>query len=219
VTVNCSTPFPTGGKTCTGNGCYGTADGLVYGTWANGSGGIITYFPNARAFGASWNNGGDFLAWNGLDFDGTKSTTFYGTITAQFVETKTGTAGGYSFIGMYGWMGNPCVEWYIVDDSFNGLGQTSTKATIDGATYYLRTNMTTGTGGNNCEAGHKGPWVQMYSFRQAARQCGTITVSDHFAAWKNQGWTLGDLRSVHVQVEVGGGTGSVQFAVADVTTH
>jgi hypothetical protein len=175
-------------------------------------------FPNAHAFSASWNNGGDFLAHVGLDFNGSRSIASYGTIAAQFAESKTGTASGFSFIGVYGWTHSPCVEWYIDEDSFGGLSNSGTAVTIDGATYHVTTNMTTGSGGNACEAGHAGPWVQMWSQRQTARQCGTVTVSDHFAAWKNQGWTLGNLYYVHITVEVGGGTGSIQFPVANVTT-
>ncbi|HZL16866.1 MAG TPA: glycoside hydrolase family 11 protein, partial [Polyangia bacterium] len=217
VTVNCAATLPTGGNTYTGASVNGTADGLGYGIWSNGSGGSITVFPNAHAFSASWNNGGDFLAHLGLDFNGSKSYSSYGTITAQYAETKTGTAGGYSSIGMYGWTQSPCVEWYINDDSFNGLQKGSATATIDGATYYLTSNTTTGSGGNACEAGHTGGWTQIWSYRQTARQCGTITVSDHFAAWAKQGWSLGKLTSVHINVEVGGGVGSIQFPVADVT--
>lgn len=58
----------------------------------------------------------------------------------------------------------------------------------------------------------------MTSTRAAARQCGTVTVSDHFKAWAAQGWSLGTPASVHINVEVGGGTGSIQFPVANVTT-
>ena len=155
-----------------------------------------------------------------MDFNASKSYTAYGTIAAQFVETKTGTAGGYSSIGVYGWTHSPCVEWYINEDAFNGLNSRgSVTATIDGATYYLTMTTTTGTGGANaCEAGHTGSWTQMHSTRKTARQCGTVTVSDHFAAWAQQGWSLGTLSSVHINVEVGGGMGSIDFPVANVTT-
>ena len=221
TTVICPTTMPSSGNTYTGTNVNGTADGLNYGIWSNGStGGGITVFSNARAFAASWNNSADFIAHLGLDFNGSSSYTAYGTITAQFAESKTGTAGGFSSIGMYGWMHSPCVEWYINEDSFNGLTtRGSITATIDGATYYLTTSTTTGTGGANaCEAGHTGSWTNITSTRKTAHQCGTITVSDHFAAWAAQGWSLGNLASVHINVEVGGGTGSIQFPVADVTT-
>jgi len=195
-------------------------NGLNYGIWTNGSGGSITVFSNAHAFSTSWNNSQDFLAHLGLDFNTAKAYTAYGTIQAQFVEVKKGTAGGFSSIGMYGWMHNPCVEWYINEDAFNGLNSRgSVTATIDGSTYTLSTNTTTGTGGANaCESGHTGSWTQMISTRKTARQCGTITVSDHFAAWAKQGWNLGTLSSVHINVEVGGGNGSIDFPIANVTT-
>ncbi len=54
--------------------------------------------------------------------------------------------------------------------------------------------------------------------RAAHRTCGTVTVSDHFASWEAQGWTLGTLVSVHINVEVGGGMGTIDFPVANVTT-
>jgi endo-1,4-beta-xylanase len=217
---DCSTTLPTGGTTYTGTNINGKADGLNYGIWTNGSGGSLTVFTNAHAFSTTWNNSSDFLAHVGLDFNTAKSYTAYGAIVAQFVESKTGTAGGFSSIGMYGWMHNPCVEWYINEDSFGTLSaRGNATATIDGATYSLSTTMTTGTGGANaCEAGHTGSWTQMFSTRKTARQCGTVTVSDHFAAWAAQGWTLGTISSVHINVEVGGGVGSIQFPVANVTT-
>jgi hypothetical protein len=220
VTVNCSATLPTGGNTFTGTNINGAADGLNYGIWTNGSGGSVTVFPTAHAFSASWSNSMDFLAHLGLDFNTPKTYTAYGTVTADFAESKTGTAGGFSSIGMYGWMHSPCIEWYINEDSFNGLApRGSVTAVIDGATYYLTTSTTTGTGGANaCESGHTGGWTNITSTRATARQCGTVTVSDHFAAWANQGWTLGSLASVHINVEVGGGTGSIQFPVANVTT-
>jgi len=218
--VNCSATMPTDGKTYTGTNINGTTNGLNYGIWTNGSGGSITVFPSAHAFSTSWSNSQDFLAHLGLDFNSSKSYTAYGTITAEFAETKTGTAGGFSMIGMYGWTHSPCVEWYINEDTWNGLApRGSVTAVIDGDTYYLTTTTTTGTGGANaCESGHSGGWTQMVSTRKTARQCGTVTVSDHFAAWTKQGWSLGTLSSVHINVEVGGGTGSIQFPVANVTT-
>jgi hypothetical protein len=197
----------------------GKAYGLNYGGWTNGSGGTITYFTSAHAFAATWSSTGsnDFLAHLGLDFSPVKAYP-YGKIVAEFVETKTANPlPSYSMIGMYGWMHNPCVEWYINEDSFGNLQRSSTTATIDGTTYYLTTNTTTGTGGNACESGHTGAWVQMSSHRSSKRQCGTITLSDHFAAWVAQGWSLGSLASAYINVETGSGVGSIQFPVANVT--
>jgi len=228
-TVNCSATFPSGGTTCTctAGSCTncntyngGAADGLNYGIWESGSGGSITYFTGEHAFSASWGpSSADFLAHVGLDYGGTSSYTTYGKIVAQFAESKSGSAGGYSTIGIYGWLQNPCVEYYITDDSYQGLTTGSVTATIDGGTYYLTKQTTTGTAGANACSGSVSSWTQLRSTRSAARQCGTITVSDHFAAWANQGWSVGDVSSIHINVEVGGGTGSIQFPTASVSTN
>ena len=216
---NCPTTMPAGGKTYTGKSVYGTANGLGYGIWTNGVGGDITVFTDAHAFSASWSESQDFLAHLGLDFRPAKDWTTLGTIAAEYSEVKSGTAGGFSMIGMYGWTNSPCVEWYINEDSWKGLGGGGTvTADIDGGTYYLKTLQTTGTGGANaCESGHTGSWTQMISTRKGSRTCGTVTISDHFAAWEKQGWKLGVLTSAHINVEVGGGTGKIDFPLANVT--
>jgi hypothetical protein len=188
--------------------------------WAtSGTSASMTVFSDAHAFSAAWTSTTDFLAHVGLDWSSPKAYTTLGAIKAQFVESKSGTAGNWSAIGIYGWMHSPCVEWYINEDSFGTLYGSGTTITVDGAEYYISTSTTTGTGGANaCEQGHTGSWTNMTSTRKKARQCGTVTVSDHFAAWAQQGWNLGSLASVHINVEVGGGTGSIQFPVANVTT-
>lgn len=218
--ITCGTPMPTdGGKTYTGSNVNTTLDGIGYGIWTNGKGGSITVFPS-HAFSASWSESQDFLAHAGLDYRTPKDHTELGTIVANYSEQKSGTAGGFSMIGMYGWTQSPCVEWYINEDSWNGLGaRGNITATIDGGTYYLSTTTTNGTGGANaCEKGHSGSWTQMISTRKGTRQCGTITVSDHFAAWEAQGWKLGGVTSIHINVEVGGGTGKIDFPVVNITT-
>ncbi len=216
--ANCPTTMPEGGTTKTGKSVNGTANGLGYGIWTNGSGGSITVFTDAHAFSASWNESKDFLAHLGLDFRPAKAWDSYASIVAEFSEIKSGTAGGFSMIGMYGWTNSPCIEWYINEDSWNGMnGSGNVTATIDGGTYYLKSVQTTGTGGANaCESGHTGPWTQLISSRKGARTCGVITVSDHFAAWEKQGWKMGALTSVHINVEVGGGNGKIDFPVANV---
>ena len=222
VTVDCTATLPSGGTTYMGSNVNGTSDGLNYGIWSNSTnGGSITVFPNAHAFSASWNNSMDFLAHVGLDwYNASKPYTAYGTIQAEFSEVKSGTPGSFSSIGIYGWMHSPCIEWYINEDSYSSfVPKGSTTAMIDGEMYYLSTSQTNGTGGaNDCESGHTGAWTNITATRAAHRTCGTVTVSDHFASWEAQGWTLGTLVSVHINVEVGGGMGTIDFPVANVTT-
>jgi endo-1,4-beta-xylanase len=161
----------------------------------------------------------DFLAHVGLDYGGTQSYTTYGKIVAQFAESKSGSAGGYSSVGIYGWLQNPCVEYYIMEDSYQGLQTSNLSVTIDGDTYYLINQTTHGTAGANACSGSVSTWTQLISVRKTARQCGTITVSDHFAAWAKQGWSVGDVSSIHINVEVGGGSGTIEFPTASVSTN
>ena len=148
------TTLPAGGTTVQSNNKAGKTAGLDWTIWSNGSGGSITYLRRPLVQ-ATWNNSGDFLARLGLTWSPTKTYDQYGTINAQFNSKKTGTGGGYSYIGIYGWSVSPCVEFYIVDDSFNRLpvnpGSTVNKgsAMIDGGTYTLYTRNTTGTGGSS----------------------------------------------------------------------
>lgn len=214
-----TTTVPTGGTTIMTSNKTGKAAGLDWSLWSNGSGGSITTF-DVPAFSAAWNNSGDFLARLGLQWNATKTYDQYGTITAQFAYKKTGTGGGYSYIGMYGWSVSPCVEWYIVDDSYNKMpvnpGSTTNKGTVelDGGKYTLYTRPTTGTGGSKCSG--TSSWTQFYSVRQTARQCGTISVSEHFKAWEAAGMALGKMDQAQILVEVGGGTGTIDFTVANV---
>jgi hypothetical protein len=222
--------MPTGGTTCTctAGSCSncntysgGVADGLNYGIWESGTGGTITYFKTAHAFSSTWGpSSADFLAHVGLDYGGTASYTTYGKIVAQFAESKTGTAGGYSSIGVYGWLQNPCVEYYIMEDSWQAFPTSATTAAIDGSTYYMTNQTTHGTAGANACSGSVSQWTQLISRRATKRQCGTITVSDHFAAWEKQ-WPgmVGDVSSIHINVEVGGGQGTIDFPVASVAVH
>jgi hypothetical protein len=88
---------------------------------------------------------------------------------------------------------------------------------IDGADYKLFQNKTTGTGGSRCSGVSQ--WDQYWSIRQTARQCGTITISEHFRAWDTAGLKLGGLLEAKILVESGGGTGDIQFPIANVTAQ
>jgi hypothetical protein len=220
VAIDCNATLPSGGTAHTSSNASGTAAGMNWTIWTNSSPGTITTF-SVPAFSASWNNSGDYLARLGLQWNATKTYDALGTVTAQYASKKTGSGGGYSYIGMYGWSVSPCVEFYIVDDSFNKMpvnpGNTTNKGTvtIDGGQYILYTRNTSGTGGSKCPGVSN--WVQFYSVRMTARTCGQISVTEHFKAWAAAGMTLGKMDQAQLLVEVGGGQGSVDFPVANMT--
>lgn len=226
-TLDCSAipTMPTGGTEHCGQNTQGNAGGEAWSLWCNSlsSSACMTTF-NSPAFSARWNNNSDFLARVGLEFgNSAKTWSQYGTLKADFAFTKSGSAGGYSYIGIYGWTNNPCVEWYIVDDRYGTMPfdayNSSQKGTvtIDGESYKLFQNKTNGTGGSRCTGATQ--WDQYWSIRQKARQCGTITISEHFKAWEAAGLKMGVLLEAKILVETGGGTGSINFPLAKVTAQ
>jgi hypothetical protein len=223
VELDCDAVMPTSGSEQHSNTwAQGGTGNTAWQIWTNGGPGNLTTYGDTPAFTASWNNSGDYLGRMGFEWGTSgKKYTEYGTITADYVWNKTGTAGQYSYIGIYGWSNNPCVEWYIVEDSFHQMpfntgDRPIGTAEVDGGTYNLVHRNTSGTGGDRC--GGAGNWEQFYSIRLEGKRCGTITISDHFDVWAEQGWNLGNLLEVKVVVEAAAGTGSVDFPVANVKT-
>ncbi len=226
VGPDCNAEMPTtgGSETC-GRNTSGKLGDQNWDLWCNAassSGCITTY--SSGAFSARWSNNNDFLARVGLEF-GNAGKTYdnYGTLKADFAFKKSGSGGGYSYLGIYGWTNNPCVEWYIVDDRYGTMPFNAYNATqkgtakIDGSDYKLFQNKTNGTGGSRCSGVTQ--WDQYWSIRQTARQCGTITISEHFKAWEGAGLQMGGLLEAKILVETGGGTGNIDFPIAKVTAQ
>jgi len=209
-----------GGTTYSSNGSGGIAGGYNYELWRSGSSGTMTVFGVGAAFKASWNNSGDFLARVGLKWNSNQTYTQLGTVGADYNYTKTGTAGGYSFIGIYGWSTGTLVEYYIVDDWFGGgsppTGGGSMKGTlsIDGGTYNIYThqqvNQPSITGSN-------ATFWQFFSVRQTPRQCGHISISEHYKKWASLSMTLGNMEEAKLLLEAGGGSGSINYTYGTLT--
>ena len=86
--------------------------------------------------------------------------------------------------------------------------------TVDGGTYEVwkktRVNKPTITGDNQT-------FDQYFSIRQTARQCGHISVSEHFSKWIGLGLQLGKLVETKLLVEAQDSTGTLDFTTATVT--
>ena len=216
----CSTTMvPSGGTShCSSNqsGMVGTQQWTI---WSSGGGGCLITYGSSAAFSATWNNSGDFLARVGLNLGSNKTYDQYGAIAADFAETKSGSGGGYSSIGVYGWSVSPLVEWYVTEDSYNGLGGSGTKKgtfTIDGeGTYNVYQRMQN----NQPSIQGNASFPQFISVRTSARTCGHISLTKHFEAWKGFGMTLGKMEEAKVLVEAGGGSGRIDFPTASVTAQ
>jgi hypothetical protein len=98
------------------------------------------------------------------------------------------------------------------------LGDTQNmgEVNLNGGTYIIYSRNASGTVDDN-RCGNVLDWVQYYSVRKTARQCGTISLSEHFNAWILLGASLGTLLEAKIFVETQGGSGSLDCPVADVT--
>lgn len=190
--------------------------------WYNesGPGGCMnTYDSLAGAFTVTWNNPVDILGRIGPWFDETTTHQEEGEMVADLAFTKQGSGGSYSFIGIYGWTLNPMIEYYIVEDDFPGafsppFGTNSRGAiNVDGAQYDVHTgerfNQPAITGQNE-------NFTQVFSVRRNKRQCGRVSISEHFRQWESMGINLGFMKEAKIVVEAGGGSGSVTFHHANV---
>lgn len=213
----------TGGKQYCSNS-KGTADGnYAYELWTDGTGmGCMTVYGVDAAFSATWTNAGDFLGRVGLGFDQTKTPSQIGTLSSDFAETKTGDT-GLVYVGIYGWTVNPLREYYIIEDwGSTKPGDTASDGTprthvgtimVDGDVYdvwkHTQTNKPAITGNN-------ATFDQYFSVRQTPRQCGHISISEHFAQWSALDLDLGDLEEAKLLVEAQDGTGTIDFSTATV---
>jgi hypothetical protein len=217
----------TGGTQYCSNMRGNISGGYSWELWAEGTGtGCMTVFGVDARFKATWTNVEDLLARVGLSFDQTKTPAQIGTISADFAETKTGGTNGLVYIGIYGWTVDPLREYYILDDwgSTMPAGTASDGTprdhvgtiTVDGGTYEVwkktRTNKPAITGDNKT-------FDQYFSIRQTARQCGHISISEHFSQWNSLGLPLGKLYEAKILVEAQDSTGTVDFTKATVTVR
>ena len=198
----------------------GSVGGQSWFLWYTGGSGCMTTHDNlSGAFSAQWNNPGDFLARIGFWFDETQTFEQLGEIGADLRFTRQGNAGGFSFIGIYGWTTGTLVEYYIVEDSFgNGPAQpfaTQLRGnfTVDGAQY----NVYSGDRQNQPSIIGNANFTQILSVRQNPRQCGHVSISEHFRQWQRMGLNLGMAKEAKILVEAGGGNGSITFSHANVT--
>ena len=177
----------------------------------------MTYYDNGT-YKASWSNTGDFLARVGFKYNEDKTYEQLGPIDAYFNWSKQGSAGGYNYIGIYGWTVDPLVEYYIVDDWFNKpganlLGQRKGEFTVDGDTYEIWQN----TRVNKPSIKGDQTFPQYFSVRKSSRSCGHIDITAHFKKWESLGMRMGKMYEAKVLVEAGGGTGSFDVTYFKMT--
>jgi endo-1,4-beta-xylanase len=203
----CEDPGTThaGGTQYCENGSVDLVNGYVFDVWTNATGsGCATVFDDEATFKVDWTGPGDFFARVGLEYDGAPPS---GAISSDFAVTGSGS--GLAFIGVHGWMDDPVVEFYILEDWVNDpdgsppvFGSSRGIITVDGGTYDVY-HRQVGQGGVLR--------YETYSVRTESRQCGRISISEHFSEWAAMGLQMGAPTQVKLYIDGIDGTGSYEF--------
>jgi hypothetical protein len=224
ATCAAGTPLTGGKQYCSNSKGNVSGGNYAYELWAEGMGsGCMTVYGVGAAFKANWTNVEDFLARVGLNFDQTKTPSQIGTLSADFAETKTGGTNGLVYVGIYGWTVDPLREYYILDDWGATMpGGTASDGTprdhvgtitVDGETYevWKKTRV------NKPSIIGDATFDQYFSIRQKARQCGHVSISQHFSEWSRLGLPLGKLYEAKLLVEAQDSTGTIDFTKVTFT--
>ena len=173
-------------------------------------------------YSASWTAASDFLVRAGLVFDSTQTHDQLGTITGDFAETFTEVpvqgATSKIYVALYGWTLDPLMEYYVIEDygdfvpgptSSDGSPRTNYGTlTVDDGTYDIWalpvTNRPAITGDNM-------NFTQIFAVRRVRRNCGRISLSEHFAKWDAVGLTLGNLEEAMFLMEAQNNSGTINI--------
>ncbi|KAJ0305491.1 hypothetical protein COL5a_007269 [Colletotrichum fioriniae] len=168
------------------------------------TGGTVNFTPSGNSFSLSFDTTDDFVVGVGWNPGSTAPITHSGS----FAVTK-----GLATLSVYGWTTNPLVEYYVIEDSA-GFSQTGTKkgtVTSDGGSYTIWENVRT----NAPSIQGTQTFNQYISVRNSGLTSGTVSISNHFNAWKSYGMNLGTLNFQVIAVETWNGAGSAKQTVTN----
>ncbi|KAM0445244.1 hypothetical protein ACHAPV_006815 [Trichoderma viride] len=168
------------------------------------TGGDVVYTHSSTGFAVNWSNPQDFVVGVGWQPGGSGPIKFSGNF---------GVGSGVGLLSVYGWSTNPLVEYYIMEDNVGYPSQGTVKGSVtsDGSSYTIWEN----TRVNEPSIQGTATFNQYISIRNSKRSSGTVTVANHFNAWKSLGMNLGTLNYQVVAVEGWGGQGGVQQTVSN----
>lgn len=147
-------------------------------------------------FSVTWSNCGNFVCGKGWSTGAARTITW------------SGSAGGAQYVGVYGWMQNPLVEYYIPRSGGTNKGTYQ----ADGTTYTLYTNQRV----NQPSIEGTKTFTQYFCGGGNGR---SINFGQHMDGWRKLGMGVGSQNYQVVAVEGwGGSSGSANITVGGGTT-
>lgn len=195
------------------NNAVGTKDGFSYELWKD-YGNTSMQLTGGATFTCEWNNIGNALFRMGRKWDCTKTWQQLGTIKFDYAVNYN--PNGNSYLCIYGWTRSPLIEWYIVDSwgSWRPPGTPAKGAiSVDGQSYDIYTSDRI----NQPSIDGNTTFKQFWSVNKSKRTSGTITVSDHFKAWTNNGMQLGKMYEAALTVEGYQSSGKAAVTKCNIT--
>ncbi len=188
----------------------GTNNGYYYQMWSAGQGSAcITVGSGGNSYSTTWSGIGDFVAGVGWNPGSNQTVSFNGNLSAS---------GGTSLVSLYGWLTNPLVEYYVMDDYVGSPPTAGTymgQVTSDGGTYNIYEHQQV----NQPSIQGTATFEQYLAIRTSPVSSGTITTQNFFNAWASHGMNLGTLNYQILATEAwGGGSGSSNFTVSHSST-
>lgn len=125
---------------------------------------------------------------------------------------------GNSYLAIYGWMTNPLVEYYVIENwgthhpFDNPEAELKGNMTSDGGDYELMTKMRK----NKPSIQGTATFAQYWAVRRERRSGGTVTMKNFFDAWKASGLRLGTQNYMLVAVEGQGSNGNASVTLGVV---
>jgi hypothetical protein len=193
VIVMCFTVFTATAQTITSNQT-GNQGGYFYTFWTDGGGSVSMTLGSGGQFSVQWSNCGNFVVGKGWNPGGSRSITW------------SGSASGSQYFGVYGWLQNPLIEYYIPRSGGSRVGT----YTVNGTTWTLNTEQRVN------KPSIEGTATFTQFFCSGGGQ--PIDMGGHISGWKSLGQSVGNHNYQVVAVEGwGGSSGSADVTVGGGT--